>query len=123
MVHQSRSVSAHQRKLLRQRARRMRHEPSQTEWLLWEQLRCRKRGAVFRRQVILQGYVVDYYACATKLIVEVDGGWHSKRRRRDARRERVRRAAGYRVLRVTAEEVQHALPSVLARVRAALAED
>jgi very-short-patch-repair endonuclease len=70
----------------------------------------------------LQGYIVDYYACAAKLIVEVDGDWHSKRARRDARRERVLRAAGYRVLRVTVEEVLHALPSVLARIREALAE-
>jgi very-short-patch-repair endonuclease len=72
--------------------------------------------------VILRGYIVDYYACAAKLIVEVDGGWHSKRGQRDARRERILRAAGYRVLRVTADEVLHALPSILARIREALAE-
>jgi len=50
------------------------------------------------------------------LIVEVDGGWHSNRVRRDARRERVLRAAGYRVLRVTADEVLHALPDVVGRI-------
>ena len=122
MVHQSRSVSAHQRQELRRRARRMRHEPSHTEWLLWEQLRCGKQGVVFRRQVVLQGYIVDYYACTAKLIVEVDGGWHSNRLRRDARRERVLRGAGYRMLRVTAEDVLHSLPSVVARIREALAE-
>ena len=122
MVHQSRSVSFHQRKELRSRARRMRHEPSHTEWLLWEQLRCGRQGGVFRRQVVLQGYIADYYACAAKLIVEVDGGWHSKRAQRDARRDRALRVAGYRVLRVAAEHVLHSLPSVLARVRVALAQ-
>ena len=122
MVHQSRSVSAHQRQELRRRARRMRHEPSHTEWLLWEQLRCGKQGVVFRRQVVLQGYIVDFYACAAKLVVEVDGGWHSNRAHRDARRERVLHAAGYRVLHVPAEQVLHSLPAVVAQIRAALGE-
>jgi very-short-patch-repair endonuclease len=122
MVHQARSVSSHRRKVLRQRARRMRHEPSHTEWLLWQELRCRKQGVVFRRQVVLQGYIADFYASSAGLIVEVDGGWHATRSRRDARRDRVLGAAGYRVLRVTAEEVLHSLPTVVAQVRAALAE-
>ena len=122
MVHQSRSVSSHQRRQLRERARGMRHEPTHSEWVLWQALRSRGLGVSFRRQVVLQGYIVDFYACAAKLIVEVDGGWHSNRLRRDARRERVLRGAGYRMLRVTAEEVLQGLPSVVARIREALAE-
>jgi len=42
--------------------------------------------------------------------------------REDARRERTLQAAGYRVLRVTAEEVQQSLPGVVACIRAAVAE-
>jgi very-short-patch-repair endonuclease len=100
----------------------MRHEPTETEWHLWQALRCRQLGVSFRRQVVLQGYIADFYASEERLIVEVDGGWHGKRERRDARRERELVVAGYRVLRVTAEEVQHALPGVVERIRAALAE-
>ena len=37
-------------------------------------------------------------------------------------RKRVLRGAGYRMLRVTAEDVLHSLPSVVARIREALAE-
>ncbi len=77
MVHRSRSVSSHQRKVVRQRARRMRHEPSRGEWVLWQALRCSQLGVAFRRQVVLQGYIADYYACVAQLIVEVDGGWHA----------------------------------------------
>jgi len=76
---------------------------------------------VFRRQVVLQGYIADFYACSDALVVEVDGSWHGKRERRDARRERTLRAAGYRVLRVSAEDVLRSLPSVVARIREAIA--
>lgn len=122
MFHRSRSVSSHQRKVLRQRARRMRHEPSRGEWVLWQALRCSRLGVAFRRQVVLQGYIADYYACAARLIVEVDGDWHRGRSRADARRDRVLGAAGYRVLRVAEQDVLSALPQVVARIHAAIEE-
>ncbi len=46
MVRRSRSVSLHQRKLLRSRARRMR-----------QALRRSQLGVSFRRQVVLRGYI------------------------------------------------------------------
>ena len=50
MNRERRTVTKHQRKLLRQRARAMRHEPTHTEWLLWSALRCASLGVTFRRQ-------------------------------------------------------------------------
>jgi len=97
-------------------------EPTQTEWQLWQALRCRQLGVSFRRQVVLQGYITDFYASAVRLIVEVDGGWHDHRVPKDARRERILLAAGYRVLRITAEEVAQSLPGAVARIRAAVVE-
>src|SRR5690606_23953927 len=117
MVQAHRSVNAHQRQLLLQRARVMRHTPTESEHMLWHALRANRLGVTFRRQVSLQGYIADFYACSAKLIVEVDGNWHVKRHYHDARRERTLRAAGYRILHVTAHEVLHALPQVAARVR------
>jgi very-short-patch-repair endonuclease len=100
----------------------MRHEPTHSEWVVWQALRARRLGVSFRRQVVLQGYIVDFYAASVRLIVEVDGSWHVQRALKDARRERVLCAAGYRVLRVTVEDVLHGMPAVVTRVRAALAE-
>jgi very-short-patch-repair endonuclease len=54
------------------------------------------------------------------LVVEVDGGWHSRRRRADARRDEKLRRAGYRILRLEAELVLCALPVAVERVREAL---
>jgi very-short-patch-repair endonuclease len=56
-----------------------------------------------------------------KLVVEVDGPYLERRATADARRERVLRRLGYRVLRLEAALVLGALPVALARVRAALA--
>ena len=120
MNRERRTVTKHQRKLLRQRARAMRHEPTHTEWLLWSALRCASLGVTFRRQVVLQGYIADFYASSVKLLVEVDGASHEKRALKDARRDRVLNAAGYRVLRFSDEQVRLTLPSVLATIRLAI---
>jgi len=93
--------------------------PRSSEWLLWQALKRRQLGVTFRRQVVLCGYIADFYASSVKLIVEVDGAWHATRRA-DTRRDRVLSRAGYRVLRVSSEEVLTALPAVLAKVREAL---
>jgi very-short-patch-repair endonuclease len=120
MVQRSRFVSSAQRHLLRRRAQRMRHEPTQTEWLLWQSLRGGQQGVTFRRQVVLQGYIADYYASAVRLIVEVDGAWHVPRAAADRRRDRVLAAAGYRILCVSTECILTSLPEVLTCIRAAV---
>ena len=51
-------------------ARAMRAEPTQSERLLWAELSARKLGVAFRRQAVVQGYIMDFLAPARKLIVE-----------------------------------------------------
>jgi Protein of unknown function (DUF559) len=46
----------------------------------------RQLGPRFRRQVPMDPYVVDLYCSEAKLIVEVDGEFHSERQEEDARR-------------------------------------
>ena len=87
---------------------------------MWEGLRRGQLGVCFRRQVVLQGFIAYFYASEAKLIVEVDGPWHAARAAADRRRDRVLSGAGYRVLRVAADEVLHSLPAVPARITAAV---
>jgi very-short-patch-repair endonuclease len=101
-------------------ATRLRHAPTWEEQVLWQELRSKKLGVRFRRQVPLCGFIVDLYASRVGLIVEVDGGCHADRQRGDARRDRVLAQRGYRVLRLPAALVRTALPEAVARVRAAL---
>jgi very-short-patch-repair endonuclease len=90
--------------------------------VLWQAIRARKLGVVFRRQVVVAGrFIADFLAPSARLIVEVDGRQHERRGAADARRDRVLGRAGYRVLRLPAELVRD-LPDALARIREALRE-
>jgi guanylate kinase len=94
---------------LRGRAAAMREAATPSERALWQLLRAGQLGVRFRRQVPLLGCcIADFLACGARLVVEVDGPYHATpaRGRADARRDRRLSRAGYRVLRLTAEQVQ-----------------
>jgi very-short-patch-repair endonuclease len=79
-------------------------------------LRASQLGTRVRRQVVLEGAIVDFFVPAAKLVIEVDGGYHGRRVAADARRDARLWRAGYRVMRVDAEAVMLALPSVLREI-------
>ncbi len=93
--------------LLTAHAHRMRVAPSDPERMLWQALRCGQLGVQFRRQVVLQGFIVDFFAPSSRLVVEVDGAQHVRHRGSDRRRDRQLAAAGLRVLRLSAQLVLH----------------
>jgi len=99
-------------------AHQMRQAPTDSEALLWRALRSSQLGVAFRRQVPLLGVIADFYAPSVRLIVEVEGGYHTRRASADGRRDRKLARAGYRVLRIEAAQVMHELPEVLARIAA-----
>jgi very-short-patch-repair endonuclease len=85
--------------LLEERARVMRAAPTLSEARLWHHLAgSRLLGVSFRRQVVIGPYIVDFLAPAARLVVEVDGAYHARRSRADARRDARLAVLGYRVL-------------------------
>jgi very-short-patch-repair endonuclease len=106
--------------LLAAHAHRMRGAPSEPERVLWASLRSSQLGVRFRRQVVLQGYIVDFLAEAQRLVVEVDGAQHALRRNADKRRDRALAARGLRVLRLPARVVTRQLPLALRLIAQAL---
>jgi hypothetical protein len=66
------------------RACEMRLSPTLSEARLWQALRGSRLGVAFRRQAVIGDYIVDFLAPAASLVVEVDGGYHGRRRRADA---------------------------------------
>jgi very-short-patch-repair endonuclease len=100
----------------------MRHSPTLSEARLFEAVRGRRLGVSFKRQVPLLGrYIADLFAPEVRLVVEIDGGYHSERGDADARRERALERAGYRVVRVDAELVMCDREAAVAQVRAVIA--
>ncbi len=55
----------------------MRKEPTAAERKLWERIpREQIRGAKFRRQYVIDRFIVDFCSPAARLILEVDGPTH-----------------------------------------------
>jgi very-short-patch-repair endonuclease len=107
--------------VLGQRAHEMRHQLTESESALWAAISRKQLGVAFRRQVpIGNRYIADFLAPLAKLVVEVDGGYHSRRVTADARRTRVIERLGYRVLRLDSEFVLRQLPLAVDAVRNAL---
>ena len=106
--------------LLAAHAHRMRCAPSEPERVLWAVLRSHQLGVQFRRQVVLRGFIVDFFAPAARLVVEVDGAHHTRQRGADRRRDAVLAATGLRVLRVPARTVLQRLDLAIGLVMRAL---
>ncbi len=102
-------------------ARQMRANPTESENLLWEHLRARRlNGFRFRRQHSLGQFIVDFYCAESRLVVEVDGPIHQRRKEEDAIRDAFLEYRGLRVLRFTDTQVLHNLDEVLSDISKAL---
>lgn len=86
-------------------ARAMRADSTKAENVLWQAL-CNKQleGLKFKRQVPLDGFILDFVCFDARLIVEVDGGQHSEAAR-DLARDRHFEAEGFRIIRFWNDEV------------------
>ncbi len=89
------------------------------ERILWKALRTNRLGGLhFRRQQVIDGFIVDFYCHAAALVVEVYGPVHVEQAGYDSERDQILSARGLHVLRVTDQAVQQDLPSVLSSIAA-----
>ena len=100
-------------------AKQLRSNATDAERRLWSILRAGRMGAKFKRQVPLEGYVLDFVAFDAKLIVEVDGGQHAESVS-DTRRDLHFAALGYRTLRFWNNDVLSNLDGVHRAINDAL---
>jgi very-short-patch-repair endonuclease len=104
-------------------ARQLRKTMTPHELRLWAQLRRMKpQGHHFRRQVPIEGYIVDFACFGSRLIIEVDGGQHGDpaHRERDETRDGHLRGEGFRVLRFWNSQLNENFEGVVAAIIAAL---
>ncbi|MFZ5917320.1 MAG: endonuclease domain-containing protein [Chloroflexota bacterium] len=103
-----------------QRAKTMRRNMTPAEKRLWSALRRNQLdGLHFRRQQIIDGFIVDLYCQAAGLVVEVDGPVHDQQVEYDITRDRALAARGLHILRVKNEEVMQNMERVLDQIRIA----
>jgi very-short-patch-repair endonuclease len=100
----------------KQRARRLRAAQTSAEVRLWQGLRNRRLAKwKFRRQHVIDKFIVDFVTLDGKLIVEVDGATHGSplAASRDAERTRILESLGFHIVRVTNLDVFENLDGVL----------
>ncbi|MDE2384119.1 MAG: endonuclease domain-containing protein [Alphaproteobacteria bacterium] len=108
---------------LRAKARQLRKSMTHEEVKLWLQLKfLNKRGAHFRRQVPLDGYILDFADFKFRIIIEVDGSQHSEpeAEQRDRYRDRHFEAAGFRILRFWNFQINREMDGVIGAIENAL---
>lgn len=102
------------------RARELRQNMTPAEKILWQALRAnRLDGIHFRRQQVVDGFIVDFYCHAASLVIEVDGGIHLQQVESDRQRQQALTERGFRVIRFQNEQVFNDLDGVLAQIRVA----
>jgi very-short-patch-repair endonuclease len=105
-------------------ARALRRNQTGAEALLWSRLKNRQLcSRKFRRQMTIEGFVVDFACVEAKLIVELDGGQHADSTDVDRARSGKLERAGYLVIRFWNDEVFQNLDGVLETIRATLEPD
>jgi very-short-patch-repair endonuclease len=106
-------------------ARSLRRHATSAERRLWQGLRREQiEGFRFRRQVIVNEFIVDFVCYEARLAVEADGATHSTEAElaRDAARSFALAREGVAVLRFSNNEVYHNLAGVLETIRIKFAE-
>ena len=104
-------------------ARYMRKNPTPSEEAFWQAVRDRQLcGIKFRRQQVIEQFIVDFFAPSHHLVIEIDGGVHRGREEHDNLREQFLNDCGLRVLRFRSADVERRLSYVLNTVREILLE-
>ncbi len=98
-------------------ARKLRREMTKEERHLWYDFLC-KYPIRFRRQEIIENYIVDFYCHKAKLAVELDGSQHYKDKEKIYDEERTKRLSefGIEVIRFSNSDVLKNFEGVCMRI-------
>ena len=97
------------RRRLTDRARALRESSTRAERKIWYWLRRRYlSGHKFRRQHVVESYILDFYCAELRLGIEVDGTSHDTdaREEHDAKRTSALEQRGIMVLRLRNEHIR-----------------
>ncbi len=78
---------------------------SASERVLWERLRDRRTGFLFRRQHPISDFTLDFYCSEARLNVEVDGEQHARQRAFDRERDAKLSEQGILTIRVSSVDL------------------
>jgi len=101
---------------LQDRVLEMRNSPTQAEDKLWQSLRKNLTGDHFRRQHIIDKFVVDFVCLAKNLVIEVDGDIHDYQQEKDKERTDILKILGFKIVRFKNEEVLRNTAGIIKKI-------
>ena len=107
----------------REFARQLRQDQTAAEEKVWQLLRNNQfEGLKFRRQHVIEGFVVDLYCHEHKLAIEIDGGIHNSKMNRDydGLRQAELESKGIRFIRITNKELNKDENIIFDKIREAI---
>jgi very-short-patch-repair endonuclease len=105
----------------KRQCRELRQKSTKAELIFWQALRNRKiQGLKFRRQQVIEGFIVDFYCEEMKLVIELDGSAHEniEQQKIDDQRKRVFERRGLSEIRFSNDEIVNNLPKVIEKIAA-----
>jgi very-short-patch-repair endonuclease len=108
---------------LKERARRLRKNSTQTEILLWRYLRKKQiLGYDFDRQKPIDEYIIDFYCKELMLAIEIDGESHYGNELKDRRRDKRLNRLGVTVIHIDNDLVRYDTQKALDIIEAKIKE-
>jgi very-short-patch-repair endonuclease len=92
---------------------------TEAEKIFWNSVRNRKfRNLKFRRQQIVEGFIVDFYCDKLKLCIEIDGGVHSEEsiKKYDIERDKALKMHNLSIMRFSNGEAKKDIAGVLGKI-------
>ena len=104
--------------VLKDFAEENRKNPTEAESVLWNTLNAKGVGLKFRRQHIIEDFIVDFFCNEKKLTIELDGGYHRvpEQMKKDEERTARLQELGYTELRFTNEQVLCDIDNVIKEI-------
>jgi acyl-coenzyme A synthetase/AMP-(fatty) acid ligase len=108
--------------LLKELSQKQKDNPTLEENILWEQLRANRTGYHIRRQHVIDEFITDFVCLKKKVVIEVDGGYHTieEQQKYDEMRTAFLAEMGYTVVRFTNEEVRTQTNAVVNKIKQVL---
>ncbi|MGE0566841.1 MAG: leucine--tRNA ligase [Bacteroidia bacterium] len=108
--------------LLKDKVLEMRSNPTPAEDKLWKAVRTNKLGVRFRRQHVIDRFIVDFVCLSKNLVVEVDGDIHDFQKEEDEARTEHLNNLGYKVIRFKNDVVLSQIENVINEIKENLNE-
>lgn len=106
--------------ILKQYSKENRKDFTESEDILWQEVRNSKLGHKIRRQHAIGTFIADFICLDRRTVIEIDGVYHLNNKEYDDARTSFLNEEGFSVIRFTNEEVKSNIKDVLSKIKSTL---